>query len=292
MSARTNRLIAYFLPPIVTDAIRWLRRRGRAMPPSARPEWEAVPNEDRIWNASAGWLHESIVAEQRRKWPVVTAAMARPLPLGRSHEARLGVPVSIAEHNLAMTFGYVLGRAAEGKDSLHILDWGGGIGHYHALARALRPDLRLDYTVKDLPGLCAAGRELNPTCRYIDSDDAALSRRYDLVFASSSIHYTRDVHGLVRKLCAAADRWLMITRQPMIDRHDDFIVLQRAYAYGYDTEYPGWFLNRGRLLETVMSQGFELEREFLLDHQPAVHNAPEQCYFAGFLFQRTSPPPP
>jgi|SRR6185437_13903664 len=284
MSARTNRLIAQFLPPILTEAI---RRRRREPSPSALPEWKAVPDDDRVWTAPGGWSHESITAEQRRKWPALKAAIAAPNAFGRPHEADLAAPVSVSEHNLVMTFGYVLGRVAGERRTVRILDWGGGTGHYHALARALRPDLDLDYTVKDLPGLCALGRELNPGCRYVDADEAALERRYDLVFASSSIHYSRDAHGLVRRLCAAAEAWLMITRQPVVERHDDFVVLQRAHAYGYLTEYPGWFLNRRRLIETVLGGGLALEREFLIDHPPVVKGAPEQCRVAGFLFHRT-----
>jgi putative methyltransferase (TIGR04325 family) len=289
VSVRTNRLIGQFLPPIVTDAIHRLRRRDIAS--SVQPEWQAVPDDESVWTQSAGWSHESIAAEQRRKWPALLAAMAPPNPFGRSHEADLAAPVSISEHNIIMTFGHVLGRVAGTRTTVRILDWGGGTGHYHALARALRPDLDFDYTVKDLPGLCALGRELNADCRYVEDDDSALSGRYDLVFASSSIHYSRGVHGLVRRLCAAADPWLMITRQPIIERHDDFVVLQRAHAYGYLTEYPGWFLNRRRLIDTVRSGGLELEREFLLDHRPVVRNAPEQCRFAGFLFRRAGRAP-
>jgi putative methyltransferase (TIGR04325 family) len=287
VNARINRFVAQFLPPIITDAIRRARRRDSPSSPSALPEWEAVPDDDSVWTASAGWSHDSIAAVQRQKWPSLLAAMAPPKSFGRSHEADLAAPVSVSEHNIIMTFGYVLGRAATDRRSVQVLDWGGGMGHYHALARALRPDLHLNYTVKDLPGLCALGRELNPDCRYVEAESMALSRSYDLVFASSSIHYSRDVHGLVRQLCSAADPWLMITRQPVIERHDDFVVLQRAHAYGYLTEYPCWFLNRTRLVDTVRSQGLELEREFLLDHRPVVHGAPEQCRFAGFLFRRT-----
>ena len=286
MSAAVNRLIERVLPPILTDAIRgWKRGRGRSSPADL-PEWEVVPDSDEVWTASEGWSHPSIATEQRRKWPPMLAAMAAPHVLGRSHEADLSGPISVSEHNIIMTFGYVLGRASGTRSSLRVLDWGGGIGHYHALARALRPDLALDYTVKDLPGLCALGSELNPACRYVDAEAVALRGRYDLVFASSSIHYTRDVHGLLRQLSRAADQWLMITRQPVVEKADDFVVLQRAYAYGYQTEYPGWFLNRGRLLDTVRAEGFELEREFLIDHRPIIRHAPEPCRFAGFLFRR------
>ena len=34
-----------------------------------------------------------------------------------------------------------------------MLDWGGGLGHYCVYARALFPDLKLDYTIKDFPDI-------------------------------------------------------------------------------------------------------------------------------------------
>jgi putative methyltransferase (TIGR04325 family) len=119
------------------------------------------------------------------------------------------------------------------------------------------------------------------------SDEAqALGRSYDLVFASSSLQYSRDLYGVLASLCDAAAAWLMVTRSPFVDHHDDFIVVQRPHRYGYLTEYPAWFINRPRFVAAVQARGLRLEREFMVGEEPDVANAPEQCRYRGFLFRR------
>jgi hypothetical protein len=67
-------------------------------------------------------------------------------------------------HNILMTYGYVLARAAGGK-SLSVLDWGGAVG------ASLLPEVSLDFTVKERPDICAAGRTLLPQVTFSSSDD-------------------------------------------------------------------------------------------------------------------------
>jgi hypothetical protein len=81
----------------------------------------------------------------------------------------------------------------------------------------------------------------------------------------------------------------MVTRSPFVEQHNDFVVVQRPYKYGYMTEYPGWFVNVSRFVQFVESRGLQLEREFMLDERPWVANAPEQCRYRGFLFKKAAP---
>ena len=255
-----------------------------------KPEWEMVPDEDSVWNASEGWSHTSIAERQAEKWDAFVGAFANAQPFGRSHEAAIDAPIDVSAHNTVMTFAYLLGRiCAEVRQTApSVLDWGGGIGHYYQYARALYPEAEFDYWVKDLRELCEVGRPRNPGANFISDQAKALDRRYDLVFASSSLHYTRDVYRLVDDLCRASSRYFMVTRTPFIEDHDDFVVVQRPHRYGYLTEYAGWFLNRARFQAFVRDRGFVLDREFLLAERPHVPNAPEQCHYRGFLFKRVS----
>jgi putative methyltransferase (TIGR04325 family) len=189
-----------------------------------------------------------------------------------------------------MSFGYVLGRVTAGRKRISVLDWGGGLGHYYVYARKLFPELLFDFTIKDLPGLCAAGARLLPDATFVDDERQALSRRYDFVFASSSFHYTRDHYSLLGRLCDSTAEWLMITRTPIVERNDDFLVVQRPHLYGYMTEYPGWFMNRSKLIDFMHRRSFSLERQFLVAEQPNVPNAPEQAHYYGFLFRRNVAP--
>ena len=230
----------------------------------------------------------SILRTQLNKWPDFLRSVEESKALGQSHEAAAGAAPDYATHNTIMSFGYALGRVAERREAASILDWGGGLGHYYMYAHVLFPDLKLDYVIKDFPGFCEAGRKLLPDAKYVSDESAAFSRSYDFVFASGSLHYTRDHYGLVGRLCDSSAEWLMITRMPMIENHDDFVVVQRPHMYGYMTEYPGWFINRRRMVDFVTARGFRLERQFLVAEEPNVPNAPERAVDIGLLFRRTT----
>ena len=270
------------LPPFIA---RHLRNVLRQTSPDG-PEWAYLPEGAAAWDRYPGWDHPSVAETQRAKWPAFRAALAEPRPLGMAPGGWTTEPRDIGVHNTLLSFGYVLARAARGRERLSMLDWGGGSGHYAALARALLPETAIDYTCRDLPLLSALGREMEPQGRFIDDDEVALSRRYDLVLASSSLHYRRDMHTLLARLCAASGEWLLITRLPVVENAADFAVLQRPWVHGYRTQYVCWFVNRGRLVEAVKNGGFHFVREFLVDERPFVPGAPEQCRYGGFLFQR------
>ena len=249
--ARLRAIARELLPPVIA------RHLGRAVrsATSGGPEWEYRPEGAAAWDRFPGWNVRSVAESQRAKWPAFLAALAEPKPLGVAHEARKISSSDYAAHNTLMTFGYVLARAARGRQRLSMLDWGGGSGQYAAVARALLPELSINYVCRDLPLLCSLGQELMPGASFVGSDEAALSHRYDLVYASSAAHYSRDFYALLARLCAASGDWLMITRIPVIERHEDFVVLQRPWAYGYRTEYVCWFVNRERMLSAIQSAG-------------------------------------
>jgi putative methyltransferase (TIGR04325 family) len=267
------------LPPIVLDALRPLHSLGR------RPAWEMLPGGFASLPASArGWSDESILAAQRERWPAFVAALAGPGPLGVAHESPAIGREDLAAHHTVMAFAYVLARAARGRDRLSLLDWGGGIGHYAALARVLMPEVELEYDCRDLPLLCRHGRTLFPNATFHE-DDGCLDRTYDLVLASSSLQYREDWRGTLAGLARATGGWLFVTRLPVVRRVPSFVVVQRPSAHGYHTEYAGWFLNRGELLDEGARLGLALEREILIDERAVVAGAPEACEYRGFLFR-------
>ncbi len=165
-----------------------------------------------------------------------------------------------------------------------MLDYGGGLGQYAVLARAVSPELGLEYHCRDLPRLTEGGRSVLPDDAHYDNDAAAFGRKYDLVLASGSLFYVRDWRDTLQHLAAVTSDYLFVTRQPIVLRAASFVVLQRAHRHGYRTEYPGWFLNRQEFLGATRALGLELVREFLVLERPLVPKAPEQTEYRGFLF--------
>jgi putative methyltransferase (TIGR04325 family) len=270
-------LAKQLLPPVAVSLARRLRY-------ARDTEWEYLRDG---WRApqSAGWSDPSIAATQRRKWAGFVATVNGRGPLGIAHEATDMTGRDPRAHNVLITFGYVLARAARNRATVSVLDWGGGIGHYAVIARALLPEATIAYTVKDVPDLCAAGRTSLPDVTFESDDDVCLARSYDLVFASGSIHYEQDWGRLLSRLARSSRSWTYITRLPLVTRVPSFVTRQRPHRYGYETEYISWVLNRQEFLGQATAAGLSLEREFLLDERPYVPGAPEQFVHSSFLFR-------
>ena len=252
-----------------------------------RPEWQYLPEGWRTRDPRVtGWNVESIVETQRAKWPEVLRLMSDTGPL----------PVHLWAHDLSrpgaaastvlMAFGYVLGLTAWKKDRVSLLDWGGGVGHYNLVSQALFPQLEVEYHCKDVPLLCKAGRELQPSASFHEDDESCFARDYDLVLASGSLEYFEDWKNVMRRLAGASRRHVYIARLPIVHRVASFTVIQRPYRHGYATEYVSWILNRQEFLGHAASLGLRLVREILVSDGPTIHGAPEQSEFSGFLFSR------
>jgi len=260
------------------------RRQEQGQAPAgsdpASPEWEHIPEG---WSYPArGWDAEAVAEAYARKWTDYVAAIRAPNPLGVHHETAEVLTGDAGAHNMLVTFAYVLALAADGRDRLSVLDWGGGLGHYQVLARSVLPRLTLDWHVQETPAVAARGRQLNPEVTFHD-DESALGGRYDLVVASSSIQYAEDWRALLGRLAAAAERYLYVARVPVALHAPSFVVIQRPYVHGYDTEYLGWVLNRDELLAAAPP----LAREFLLDARFSAAGAPEDPVdHRSFLFTK------
>jgi putative methyltransferase (TIGR04325 family) len=186
-----------------------------------------------------------------------------------------------------MCFAYVLALASRQMQVLSMLDWGGGLGYYYLFSQHLLPKVKIEYHCKDVPVLVEYAQSLWPDARFY-SDESCLARRYDLVLASGSLHYTEDWRGLLSRLAGATSGYLFVTRLPTILNAKSYAFVQRPYAYGYNTEYLGWCLNRDEFVQQASAAGLRLVREFITGEQASVEKAPEQFIYRGFLFEPPS----
>ncbi len=273
-------------PPFVVTG--WRHARQRLRRDTQLPEWEFVPEG---WQrqqrdpAVTGWDVPGVVAAYRIKLAAFRDIVAGPGPIAVATSASATSNITtVSDQNAILAFAYSLLLASRGRDTVSILDWGGGIGLYALLARAiLPPDVNVEFHCKELPLVCAYGREAMPEVHFHD-DEACLSRTYDLVLASSSMQYTEDWAGLLEGLGRATGGYLYLARVPLVVANPSFVVLQRPHAHGFRTEYLSWVFNRGELLARARQDGLCLVREFLLGYKPMVLGAPEQDETRALLF--------
>ena len=270
-----------------------LALRRRLQSPVAReepipPEWEYVPEgwARRDDPHVEGWDAASVLAAYRAKLPDFRKLLEGTDPIAVATSAAFPVgPPRIEHQNQVLAFAYALALASRTTDSITVLDWGGGLGFFYFLSRALLPrDVGIEYHCKEMPDICSYGRDALPEIRFHD-DDSCLDHTYDLVLASSSLQYSEDWVHVLQGLAGAAHRYLFLTRVPVAFSHRSFVVLQRTYGHAFKTEYLSWVFNRGELLERAARCGLGLVREFLLGDKPVVVGAPEQDETRGFLFQ-------
>jgi putative methyltransferase (TIGR04325 family) len=282
-----KRFLKAVTPPVLVSAgrrvERFVRDRGQL------PEWEPRPQGWSSHEHPAGWNVESAVMAYRAKLPAFREAITGTGPLGVSTSAALGITApSLGEQNTLLTFAYALSLASRADDHVSVLDWGGGLGFFSLLSRAVLPEeVALEYHCKDVALVCRAGREVFPDVTFWE-DDRCLGRRYDLVLASSSLQYSEDWPDVVRGLARAARRYLLLTRVPVVSDRPSFVVLQRIHTRELHTEALCWIVNRDELIDAATSDGnVELVREFLMGRQPRPPSAVPQDETRAFLFRAT-----
>lgn len=273
-----------WLPPALAEWLQTLRQSIQF----GGPEWEYLPGGwATVGEPVKGWDVPTVSELQKEKWPDFVKATEGPGLLGVNHEAPSAHRDDYYAHHLVMAFGYVLTLASRGKDPVSLLDWGGGIGHYYVLAKRLLPDVRIDYTCKELPLLCEAGQKVLPDARFIERDED-LKGPYDLVMASGALQCVEDWRGVVRRLASLANPYVYITRLPIVHEQESFVALQRVYAYGYGTEYRCWFLNGDELVQVASDAGLQLVREFIFHRHPPVRGKARRAEIQGYLFRKIS----
>ena len=282
---KIKRAAHLLLPPILTQ---WLARKpaqgeGSAEVTKPKPLMEYAPNG---WNTplqtKQGWNVDSVISAEEAKWKTFCDHCQGVGPLGFSHEhTDLSEVRDVAFHNIHMTYAYVLALAARQKTSLSILDWGGALGHYYQLGKALLPDVALQYHCKEVPVMAEAGKRLNPEVHWY-VDESFMERSYDLVMINASLQYAMDWQEVLGKLAGTAREFLFLTRLPVVDKGPSFVAIQRAY----ETEMLHQQFNREEVLQVVGSLGFDVVREFVVGSGPHIEGAPEQCKMCGWLFKR------
>lgn len=271
------------VPPIFIDIGKWAMRNILRK----APEWEYIPEGwayAKTHREIKGWNVPEILEIYKRRWPRFVSLVEGTGLLSIAYESDLNTNADLNSHNTIMSFAYAITRAAHGLDSLRVLDWGGGIGHYNLLAKAVLPGIKIDYHCKDVPLLAEYGTQLFPE-QHFYKDEKCLRQVYDFVMASTSLHYVEDWQGLLADLTQATKAYLYIAHLPIVSQASSFVFVQRPYAYGYNTEYLAWCLNRECFLRHAEAIGLKLVREFIYGYRPLIYKAPEQNEYRGYLFK-------
>jgi putative methyltransferase (TIGR04325 family) len=229
-----------------------------------------------------GWSVDTVVKTEKAKWEAFCRNLKGTGPLGFSHEhTDLSVIRNPNFHNVHISYAYVLALAAHKKNSISVLEWGGGLGHYYLIGKAVMPNVALDYHVKEVPLMAKAGQQLNPEVHWYD-DESCLERDYDLVMMTGCMPYIKDWSELLHRIARSVKKYLFLFRLPVVENGPSFIAIQRLY----NSQMLHQQLNQAEFLDAVKETGLILVREFVIGDRPYIKGAPEQCEIRGWLFKR------
>jgi putative methyltransferase (TIGR04325 family) len=117
--------------------------------------------------------------------------------------------------------------AANNRDKLRVVDFGGGGGFHYTIARAmLPPEIEISWNVVESPRLCRASDPLiTPGLSFYDSIETASAdlESVDLIFTSSALQYTPDPLKTLEELLKIKATSIYITRTPF-SMHNESIV--------------------------------------------------------------------
>jgi len=280
-----NRIAGLFIPPIVIKGTWFVKNCFRKTTLEYAPDgWQTVlPN-----GQNKGWNVDSVIDTENAKWNSFCRNIEGAGPLGFSHEHTDLTDIRNPNfHNVHISYAYVLALAAHGKDRISVLDWGGALGHYYLLGKAVLPEVKIDFHVKEVPLMVRAGKKLNPEVSWHD-DESCLERDYDLIMITGSLPYMRDWADALKRIAHSVKGYLYVARLPVVERSPSFIAIQRLY----NSQMLHQLLNQTEFLDAVKETGLSLVREFVIGDRPYIKGAPEQCEIRGWLFRSKIAPKP
>jgi putative methyltransferase (TIGR04325 family) len=289
---RINNTLKLFIPPILIKGARFVqdffKRPDLYSIGFHRLEYAPDGWQTKLKNnQNKGWSVNSVIDIEIAKWDAFCRNLEGPSPLGFSHEhTDLSFTRNPNFHNVHISYAYVLALAAHKKDSISVLDWGGALGHYYLIGKAVLPDVNIDFHVKEVPLMVHAGEEINPDVHWYD-DETCLERDYDLIMMTGSIPYMEDWADVLHRIARSVKGYLFIARLPVIKNSPSFVAVQHLY----NSQMLHQLINKKEFLETVKKTGLTLVREFVVGDRPYIKGAPEQCEVRGWLFKRETMAP-
>ncbi len=284
---RIKSILKLFIPPILIRGAQTVRNLfqkpdlysiGFHRLEYAPDGWQTKLKNDQ----NKGWSVESVINTEKAKWDVFCRNLEGSGPLGFSHEhTDLSVIRNPSFHNVHISYAYVLALTAHKKDSISVLDWGGALGHYYLIGKAVLPEVDIDFHIKEVPLMAKTGEQLNPEIHWYD-DETCLEKNYDLVMMTGSIPYMEDWADVLHRIARSIKGYLFISRLPVVENSPSFVAVQHLY----NSQMLHQQINHAELLETVRETGLTLVREFVVGDRPYIKGAPEQCEVRGYLFKR------
>lgn len=172
------------------------------------------------------------------------------------------------------TLATVAATVGAGRRSVRVVDFGGATGTgFIQLLATLPQATPVEYHIVDLPGMCAAGREVfaGESRIQFHAALAEVQGQPDIVYVNSVLQYIDDYAGQLRALAALRAPWLLLARTAT----GNFPTFATRQLNLPGQVLPYWFINREEIGTILQGAGYRLAFEGMADRDYDQSNFPE-----------------
>lgn len=156
---------------------------------------------------------------------------------------------------------FLEGVASGNKNTIRVIDVGGGLGQYFFLLEKLAPSIQFEWVILETTALCELAKSVTPTkknIRWISSLDDAQGT-FDIALLSGVIQYVEKPFDLLDDLMKVV-KFLILNRLPLTSSRNQKICIQRPGFFESKGSYPVRILSEDKVITYFEARGKILSR--------------------------------
>ena len=156
---------------------------------------------------------------------------------------------------------FLEGVASSNKNTIRVIDVGGGLGQYFFLLEKLAPSIQFEWVILETTALCELAKSVAPTKKNIGwiSSLADTQGTFDIALLSSVIQYVESPIHLLDDLMKVT-KFLIVNRLPLTSSRNQKICIQRPGFFESKGSYPVNILSEDEVITYFEARGKILSR--------------------------------
>jgi putative methyltransferase (TIGR04325 family) len=154
-------------------------------------------------------------------------------------------------------FGQIIGRVAEGRRKISVLDWYGGVGQNYFTAKASAPKMEFDWHVFEMPAYCDYGKALNAPVRFHETTAPPNWRRYDLVLVRGTLGLDPDWRRTFINLSRATEHALVLS-PVLVHQSGTFVAAKHPPEWRNGAGVNAWIVSEQDLQAAAAEAGLAI----------------------------------
>jgi len=271
-----KKVIKSLLPPVLLKLIRNSRKNNRAF---------GFEGKFESWDAAAAACNTAGYAEQNIFQKTLNSVLA--VKNGDAVFERDSVLFNEIQYSWPLLSAILL-AAANTRDELRILDFGGSLGSTYFQNKKFLELIphKVSYGVVEQAHYIDLGNEKisdNKLCFFKSIEDyMAVLGSPHIVILNGVLQYVNNYVQILQDVLSHNIKFICVDRTPFVSEGGERIMIQNVSEPIYRARYPHRFFSKSKFLANFTNHGYEVLEGF-----KAIDNGNEFATWEGFIFAKT-----